>query len=59
MTHPHDQALKLFNQRLTRLLMLRQAVQALTVMLFVWGAIVLATRIAGFRSPERAELNDR
>jgi hypothetical protein len=48
MTHPHDQALKLFNQRLTRLLMLRQAVQALTGMLFVWGAIVLATRIAGF-----------
>jgi len=50
MTHPHDQALKQFDQRLTRLLMLRQAVQALTVTLFVWGAMVLAARIAGVGS---------
>lgn len=50
MSLPHDQALQKFDLRLVRLLMLRQAVQATTVMLFLWGALVLAARVAGWSS---------
>ncbi len=44
----HHDALKTFAARLARLLMLRRAVQWLTVWFFIWGAIVLAARVAGF-----------
>ena len=48
MSISHHDALKHFAARITRLLMLRRAVQWLTVWFFIWGAIVLAVRMAGF-----------
>ena len=48
MNFSHADALKIFTRRITRLLMLRRAVQWLTVWFFVWGAIVLAARVGGF-----------
>jgi hypothetical protein len=43
----HPKALKIFDRRLTRLLMLRGAVQWMTLWFFVWGVVVLAGRISG------------
>ncbi len=48
MSITHDDALNTFAARLARLLMVRRAVQWLTVWFFIWGAIVLAVRMAGF-----------
>jgi hypothetical protein len=48
MSLSHQDALKHFVARITRLLMLRRAVQWLTVWFFIWGAITLAVRMAGF-----------
>jgi hypothetical protein len=49
MSITHHDALKTFAARLARLLLLRRAVQWLTVWFFIWGAIVLAVRVAGFQ----------
>jgi hypothetical protein len=48
MSITHDDALNTFAARRARLLMVRRAVQWLTVWFFIWGAIVLAVRMAGF-----------
>ncbi len=48
MSISHHDALKHFAVRISRLLMLRRAVQWLTVWCFIWGAITLAVRMAGF-----------
>ena len=44
----HHDALKIFSARLARLLMVRRAVQWLTVWFFIWGAVILAARVSGF-----------
>ena len=48
MSLSHHNALTHFAARITRLLMFRRAVQWLTVWFFIWGAITLAVRMAGF-----------
>ena len=44
----HPEALQIFSNRIGRVLVLRRAVQWLTVWFFLWGAVVLAVRMAGF-----------
>lgn len=41
---PHTNALKAFDRRIARLLMVRSAVQWMTLWFFVWGVVVLAVR---------------
>ncbi|MFM2081646.1 MAG: hypothetical protein RL380_337, partial [Verrucomicrobiota bacterium] len=44
MNPAHAAALKTFDARVARLLMLRRAVQWTTVWFFFWGAVVLVAR---------------
>ena len=46
----HTQALKSFSLRLSLLLMFREAVRWAAAWLFLWGVVVLATRISGVPS---------
>ncbi len=46
MTTTHPQALNVFARKLAWILMLRRAVRWMSVWFFVWGALVLAARIA-------------
>jgi hypothetical protein len=45
----HSHALQTFDRRLVRLLSMRNAVQWMTVWFFIWGVIVLAVRLTGFK----------
>jgi len=47
MNSNHPEALWAFAQKLNRLLLLRVAVQMMTVWLFIWGVVVLALKISG------------
>jgi hypothetical protein len=47
MTSSHSQALLAFAHRLNRLLLLRVAVQMMTLWFFIWGIVVLAMKISG------------
>src|SRR5476649_332884 len=48
----HSKALQSLDRRLMRLLSLRNAVQWMTLWLFVWGVVVLAARISGAKQTE-------
>jgi hypothetical protein len=52
MNSTHPQALLAFAQKLNRLLLLRVAVQVMTVWFFIWGVFVLAMKIAGVQNTQ-------
>jgi hypothetical protein len=52
MNATHPQALLTFTRRLNRLLLLRVAVQSMTVWFFLWGVVVLALKILQVRPIE-------
>lgn len=52
MNSTHPQALLAFVRRLNRLLLLRMAVQMMTLWFFVWGVFILALKIAGIQQAE-------
>lgn len=52
MNSTHPQALQAFAHKLNRLLLLRVAVQMMTLWFFVWGVVVLAMKISGVQHTE-------